>query len=391
MTNTAPKPLIISGFSSQALARDIAECLDAEIVGIDRKMFDDGEIRVGIEENIRGRPIVVIASASGDPNRVEKETRLLLKATKKNGAASITLLLPYMTYGRSDANFGSRTTPALIDTIEGYRDFCDNVIVADPHNQNLTKSTFEAAQNVKSCDTVHLAYSFATQLNSLFDQRIISRKNILFTHADAGSRTRITESFRAALYRTASINLNPEKKNEWAQADADRSHTTGEKDIKIDNDFTDKDVVLFEDMIASGGTACKIAKKLKERGARSVILFATSGLFTPSKNATKTSIIDKINNSELDAVFITDTYDYHKTHPSISRAIEKSPIIHVIKTGPFLASLVNAIHMQVTSDMDRDENSISAILRGTHPSQKNGNSLAKPTPLKQGSPLLTLG
>lgn len=384
------KPLIIAGYSSQELAKDIADCLGAEIDAIDRKMFNDGEIRIGIEENIRGRPIVVIASASGDPNRVEKETRLLLKAARKNSAASITLLLPYMTYGRSDANFGSRTTPALIDTIEGYRDYCDYVIVADPHNHDLTQNTFEAAQNVRSCDTVHFAYPFAAQLKSLIDQGIVNRDKLLFTHADAGAKRRITESFRVALYGTASIGLNSKKKNEWAQADADRSHTTGEKDIEIKDDFTGKDVVLFEDMIASGDTACKIAERLKERGARSVILFATSGLFTPDQGATKTSVIEKINESKLDAVFITDTYDYRETHPSIARAIKESPIIHVLKTGPFLASMIDAIHMPVTSDMDRNENSISAILRGKHPSQQNGSDTLKPTPLKKSSPLFKL-
>lgn len=382
------RPVILSGFSSQDLSRDIASHFDARLFGVKTKVFDDREIRVTIEDNVRGREAVIVASGSGDPNRNEKETRMLLRAARDHGAKLITLVLPYMTYGRSDGDFDERSTAGLIDTIETYRPFCDNVIVADPHNHGLTKQTFRANPNIKSVTTAHFAYPFAVQLNELFTQNVISRENLLLTYPDAGASKRITRSFREALYRTAAIDLNPKKSDEWAQALASRDTETGHKDISVSTNVEGKDIVIFEDMIASGGTACDIAKLLKDKGAKSVVLFATSGLFTPKRGQKKTSVIEKINNSHLDAVFITDTYNYRHTHPSISRAIEKSPIIHIIQTGKMLAELVNAVHMQVTGDMHEDANSISAILTGRHPSQRNGSKIVQPTALKNGSPLL---
>lgn len=83
-----------------------------------RRQFDDKEIQTTIEANVRGREVIVVASASGDPNKQEKEARLLMRAARRSGAKSVTLVLPYMWYGRSDDNWDERNSPALIDTIE---------------------------------------------------------------------------------------------------------------------------------------------------------------------------------------------------------------------------------------------------------------------------------
>jgi phosphoribosylpyrophosphate synthetase len=51
---------------------------------------------------VRGHAVVIVASAAGDPNKQEKEARLLMRAANRAGAKQVTLLLPYMWYGRSD-------------------------------------------------------------------------------------------------------------------------------------------------------------------------------------------------------------------------------------------------------------------------------------------------
>jgi hypothetical protein len=65
--------------------------------------------------------------------------------------------------------------------------------------------------------------------------------------------------------------------------------------------------------------------------------------------------------------------------------------LHVIKTVPYIAAILNALHSDV-GDEDLDiENSISAFLRGNHPEQLNDNQMiATATPLKLWSPLLQL-
>lgn len=121
-----PRPVIVSGFSSQPLATEIAQELGSRVIDVSRKQHADKEIQTTIEENVRGRDVVVVASAAGDPNKQEKETRLLMRAARRSGAKSVTLVLPYMWYGRSDDNWDERNAPALTDSIETLREHCEN-------------------------------------------------------------------------------------------------------------------------------------------------------------------------------------------------------------------------------------------------------------------------
>ena len=150
--------------------------------------------------------------------------------------------------------------------------------------------------------------------------------------------------------------------------------------------------MIFEDMIGSGGTACDLAALLKDMGARSIILFATSGLFAADlKKEPLTASVERVNKGKLDAVYITDTYEHSLTDPDIHHAIEQSPIIHVVKTAPYLASIVRALHIEVAEETGPDQNSVSAILRGTHPAQiTEDQRISIPAPRKASSPLLRL-
>lgn len=301
------------------------------------------------------------------------------------GAKSVTLILPYMWYGRSDDNWDERNSPALTDTIETLREYCNNVIIADPHNHGFTREKFlDSGSPVKNCQTLHFAYPFAVQLKSLFNQNLLKPENLLLSHADAGSTKRISRSFRTSLYSVLDLDLNPDQ-DDWAQGLKDRDKATGKIKIKgFSTEVKGMDVVIFEDMIASGGTACDLAALLKDMGAHSVTLFATSGLFTP-KQEPNISSVTRINDSEIDALFITDTYDHSLTVPDIHLTIKESPIIHTIKTASYLAAITAALNTEVTEEMTTDENSISSILRGQHPKKE---SMATPVAIKPNSPLL---
>lgn len=376
--NSKPHPAIVAGFSSQPLAQEIAAELNSKVVSVKRKQFNDKEIQTTIEENVRGQDVVVIASASGDPNKQEKEARLLMRASNRAGARRVTLVLPYMWYGRSDDIWDERNSPALIDTIETLRDHCQSVLVADPHNAGLTREKFlDTGSPVKSCITAHFAFPFAVKLRELIDTGFIRKQGLLLSHADAGSTKRISRSFRACLYNIIGFpDRNPDE-DDWAQGLKDRDKKTGKIKVKgFSMEVTGRDVVVFEDMIGTGGTACDLAALLKTMGARSVMLFATTGLFTTDskKGDSLISSVERINNSQLDAVFVTDTFNHRLTDPEIHEAIENSPIIKTIKTAPYLASIIRALHIEVADDMDSDRNSISAILRGIHPDQVSGQN-----------------
>lgn len=386
---TQPRPIIVAGETSVPLAQDIASILQSRFVNVAGKTFSDGEIKRAIDGNVRGYHTVVVASAAGDPNKNEKETRLLLRAAyKRGGAKEVTLLLPYMWYGRSDDPFDERAEPALVDTIESMRDYCHNVIVVDPHNAQLTRETFMGARNVKTALVAHLAYPYAVQLRDMVNRGFTSVDNLHLAHADAGSFKRISQTFRRCAYGTIGMTDRNPAENDWGIGLKDRNKVTGKSTYNgFSSEVRGKDVVVFEDMIASGGTAIELADLLKSKGARSVILFATSGLFTP-KNPTDdpTTAINKLNSSKLDAVFITDTYSHALTNPALQAAVDASPVIHTVRTAPYLAGIIDALHADA-SEQDVDANSVSSILSGVHAQQANFGS---PSPYKPGFPFLRL-
>jgi len=379
-------PLIIPGDHSRTLAHGIAEALNSRVVDVMTKRFDDNEVKTRIEENIRGRDVVVVASAAGHPDEQEKETRLLLRAAvKRCDAKSVTLLVPYMWYGRSDDNWGERNEPALMDTIETLRPLCDKVVVADPHNALMVREKFAEAAKT---NVVHFAYPYAVQLRAMIEAGIITRESLLLSHADSGSTKRISPTFRACVYSTLQLEGRKAEQDDWAVGLKDRDKVTGKSYYKgFDTQVKGRDVVIFEDMIASGGTAMELADMLKGHGARSVILFATSGLFTTKPGQAPDASVKRLDASKtLDAVFITDTYDHAPVTPSLQAAIDASPLIHTVKTAPYLASIIRALYADAVPERMED-NSISSILNGSH---KLNGTIASVTPYKPGSPLLRL-
>jgi phosphoribosylpyrophosphate synthetase len=287
-----------------------------------------------------------------------------------------------------------RNAPGLTDTIETLRMHCQSVVVADPHNAGLTREKFlDTGSSVKDCNIIHFAYPFAVQLKDLIKSGTVSTQSLLLAHADAGSTKRISRSFRACMYDVLGYHNRNADQDDWPQGLKDRDKATGKIKIKgFSTDVAGKDVVIFEDMIGSGGTACDLGAYLKDAGARSVILFATSGLFSANlKKERLTNSVERINNSQLDAVFITDTFDHTLIDPDIQDAIQQSPIIHVVQTSSYLAAIIRALHLEITDDAEPNGNSVSAILRGTHSSQiLPDQRVSIPTPRKVGSPLLKL-
>src|ERR1700733_14787324 len=245
-----PRLAIVAGFSSQPLAEEIAAELGSKVVTVTRKQFNDKEIQTTIEENVRGLDVVVIASASGDPNTQEKEARLLMRAANRAGAKKVTLVLPDIWNGRSDDIWDERNSPALIDPIETLRDHCASVVVADPHNAGLTREKFlDKGSPVKNCTIVHFAFPFALQLKDLIDTGIISKEGLFLAHADAGSTKRISRSFRACLYNILGFADRSPDQDDWAQGLKDRDKKTGKIKIKgFSADVAGRDVVIFEDL-----------------------------------------------------------------------------------------------------------------------------------------------
>ena len=104
--------VVFSGKSNQALAQKICDHLDLKLGNAIVERFSDGETRVELNENIRGRDVFIIQSTSAPANEHIMESLIMIDACRRASARRITMVCPYFGYARqerkertSNANF----------------------------------------------------------------------------------------------------------------------------------------------------------------------------------------------------------------------------------------------------------------------------------------------
>src|SRR5438034_2057989 len=93
---------LFSGNANPALAREICGHLGIPLGEATVSAFSDGEIRVRIDENVRGADVFLIQSCSAPVNNSLMELLIMLDALKRSSANRITAVIPYFAYGRQD-------------------------------------------------------------------------------------------------------------------------------------------------------------------------------------------------------------------------------------------------------------------------------------------------
>ena len=93
---------ILSGNANPSLAQEIARVLKTSLTNVLVGRFSEGEIRVQIQENIRGRDVFIIQPTCPPTNENLMELLILIDATRRASAQRITAVMPYYGYGRQD-------------------------------------------------------------------------------------------------------------------------------------------------------------------------------------------------------------------------------------------------------------------------------------------------
>ena len=97
---------ILSGTANNALAGAIALALGTVVRDCNITRFPDGELGISIVESVRGDDIFLVQPASPPVNEHLMELLLLADACRRDGAARITAVMPYVGYARQDRRMG---------------------------------------------------------------------------------------------------------------------------------------------------------------------------------------------------------------------------------------------------------------------------------------------
>jgi ribose-phosphate pyrophosphokinase len=134
------KPMdIFTGTANPALALEVSKILGISISEADVGYFSDGEIKVQIEDNVRGHDTFIIQSTCSPTNKNLMELMLLADALKRSSASRITAIVPYYGYARQDRRVRSARVPISAKVVADmfYTVGIDRVLTIDLHSETI--------------------------------------------------------------------------------------------------------------------------------------------------------------------------------------------------------------------------------------------------------------
>jgi len=264
---------LFSGGSNRPLAEKIAQKLNVKLGNVDLKRFSDGEIWVKYHENIRGKDLFILQTTNSPAENL-MELLIMIDAARRASAKRITAVIPYFGYARQDRKDQPRVsiTAKLIANLITVAK-ADRVLTMDLH-----------APQIQGFFDIPFDHLYAAPI---FAELLKERENLLVATPDVGG-IKMARSFSKRL----GVDL--------VVIDKRRPEPNIAEVMNIIGSVEGKNVLLVDDMIDTGGTFVAAVNALKERGALKVYGTVTHALLSGSS-------IEKINNSKLDKLYVTDT------------------------------------------------------------------------------------
>ncbi|MBY6186254.1 ribose-phosphate pyrophosphokinase [Marinobacter hydrocarbonoclasticus] len=273
-----PDIKLFAGNATPELASRIAQRLYSSLGEAEVGRFSDGEISVQINENVRGADVFIIQSTCAPTNDNLMELVVMVDALRRASAGRITAVIPYFGYARQDRRVRSARVPITAKVVADFLSSVgvDRVLTCDLHAEQIQGFFDVPVDNVFGSPVL------------LEDMRAKALDNPVVVSPDIGGVVRA----RAVAKLLDDTDL--------AIIDKRRPRANVSQVMHIIGDVKDRDCIIVDDMIDTGGTLCKAAEALKEHGARRVFAYATHPVF--SGNAA-----ENIRNSVIDEVIVTDT------------------------------------------------------------------------------------
>lgn len=266
---------IFSGSASNYLAKDIAKFYGKDLGAVTILKFSDGEMSPSFDESVRGCDVFIIQSTFPTADNL-MELLLMIDAARRASAHYVTAVIPYFGYSRQDrkdrprVGIGAKLIGNLL-TAAG----ADRLMTIDLHAGQI--------QGFMDFPVDHLEGNaiFVPYLKSL------NLENILFASPDVGGvvRTRNMAKFFNA---------------DMVICDKHRKRANEIASMQLIGDVKGADVILVDDLIDTGGTLCKAAQLIMDKGANSVRAVVTHPVLSGKA-------YENINNSVLTELLVTDT------------------------------------------------------------------------------------
>lgn len=295
---------IFAGSASRHLAVAICETLKVPVGDIEVSRFEDGEVSVRFNENIRGSDVFIVQSTNAPADHL-MELLVMLDAAKRASARRVTAVLPYFGYARQDRKDQPRAPitaklVANVITVAG----ADRALTMDLHSAQI--------QGFFDIPLDHL-YSAPVLIEHF---QALNLPNLVVVAPDIGS---------VKMARAYAKRLNAD----LALVDKRRPKADSVEVMNIIGDVEGKNAVMFDDVVTTARTLCQAAKAIRERGALDIYAGVTHGVFCPGS-------LERVAESPITEVVVTDTVQHEPG------ALSKK--VRVLSVAGLLGEAVQRIH-----------------------------------------------
>jgi ribose-phosphate pyrophosphokinase len=297
---------ILTGNANPELAQKICDHLNLPLGQALVTTFSDGEIRVEIGENVRGRDIFIIQSTCPPANHNLMELLIMIDAVKRASARRITAVIPYFGYARQDRKVAPRvpiTAKLVADLISTAG--ANRILTMDLHVGQI-----QGFFNIP-VDNLYASPIMIPYIRENF------RNDLAIVSPDAGGVARA----RAYAKRLeATLGLIDKRRDAPGKAKA--MHLIGE--------VLGKEVVILDDIIDTGGTLSQAADAIMQRGAREVNACCTHAVLSGPA-------VQRLKDSPMNRLVVTDTIPLSPEARACAKIVQL-PVSHL------LARAIESIH-----------------------------------------------
>ena len=300
------KLAVFSGNANIDLAKDICKNLKVKLQDAFVGRFSEGEIRVKINENVRGKDVFIVQPTCPPTNDNLMELLIMMDALRRASAARITAVIPYFGYARQDRKDQPRVpiTAKLVAnllTIAG----ANRILTMDLHAGQI-QGFFDIP--VDHLFSVGVLVDYFSKMNI---------KDLVAVSPDVGSikmARAYAKRVSAGLAIIDKRRISPEK--------AEVVHIMGEVE--------DKNVIIVDDMIATGSSLIEAVEALKKAKAKTIYAAIAHGILSGPA-------IERIQQCKgLEKLLITDSVPLAED--------KKHPKIEVLSVANLLAEAIKRIH-----------------------------------------------
>jgi ribose-phosphate pyrophosphokinase len=297
---------VFSGSSNPVLTAAVCKYLGISLGAAKIDRFPDGEKVIRVEDDVRGRDCFVVQSTCKPVDEHLVELLIYLDCLRRASASRVTAVIPYFGYARQDRKDEGRVPitaklAANLITTAG----ADRVLAIDLHAQQL--------QGFFDIPVDHLTGELV--LSKYFKKKKIGKLTVV--SPDVGN---IKTASRYTSHLGGELAIVHKKRVSGSEVEA----------REIIGDVKGRNIVMCDDIIATGGTVCSAAKLVKERGAEKIYVGATHGVFAGEA-------LKLLSKAPIDEVVVTDTIPQ-------SKETKKLRNIKVLTVSTMLGEAIKRIH-----------------------------------------------